>query len=229
MEEKQRKIEAFIFDMDGVIIDSEPIHSRVKMDTFRHFGLDFEESRLKDYMGGTSGLIFRDVVAESGREDLEPEMLIEYKHRHYLEVLEGGGIEPVPGARELIEALYEAGVPLGLATSSFPRVMNTVLDSFGLRQFFSSVISGGELKESKPNPEIYLLSAQRLGARPAGCWVLEDTKNGLLAAKRAGMRAIAFRNPHSGQQDLSLADRVVDALAEIEVGEFICGQFTSLS
>ena len=117
---------------------------------------------------------------------------------------------------ELIRRLYDKGLPLGLATSSWTKVMNTVLDTLGIRQYFKSIISGGELPESKPDPAIYLLSAQRLGTAPADCCVLEDTTNGLLAAKQAGMRAIAFRNPHSGQQDLTLADAVVDRLADVE-------------
>ena len=217
----EKKLQAFIFDMEGVIIDSEPIHSRVKMETFRHFGIDFDESRLSSYMGGTSGLIFKDVVAESGRTDITPEMLTAYKHKHYLEVLQSGGIDPVEGTRELIRALHEAGVPLGLATSSHPPVMNAILDNFEIRKYFTSVISGGELPESKPNPAIYLISAERLGAKPENCCVLEDTTNGILAAKRAGMYCIAFHNPHSGEQDLSLADRVVEKMAEIEVEELL--------
>lgn len=217
----EKKLQAFIFDMDGVIIDSEPIHSRVKMETFRHFGIDFDESRLSSYMGGTSGLIFKDVVAESGRTDITPEMLTAYKHKHYLEVLQSGGIDPVEGTRELIRALHEAGVPLGLATSSHPPVMNAILDNFEIRKYFTSVISGGELPESKPNPAIYLISAERLGAKPENCCVLEDTTNGILAAKRAGMYCLAFHNPHSGEQDLSLADRVVEKIAEIEVEELL--------
>lgn len=217
----EKKLQAFIFDMDGVIIDSEPIHSRVKMETFRHFGIDFDESRLSSYMGGTSGLIFKDVVAESGRTDITPEMLTAYKHKHYLEVLQSGGIDPVEGTGELIRALHEAGVPLGLATSSHPPVMNAILDNFEIRKYFTSVISGGELPESKPNPAIYLISAERLGAKPENCCVLEDTTNGILAAKRAGMYCIAFHNPHSGEQDLSLADRVVEKMAEIEVEELL--------
>ena len=217
----EKKLQAFIFDMDGVIIDSEPIHSRVKMETFRHFGIDFDESRLSSYMGGTSGLIFKDVVAESGRTDITPEMLTAYEHKHYLEVLQSGGIDPVEGTRELIRALHEAGVPLGLATSSHPPVMNAILDNFEIRKYFTSVISGGELPESKPNPAIYLISAERLGAKPENCCVLEDTTNGILAAKRAGMYCIAFHNLHSGEQDLSLADRVVEKIAEIEVEELL--------
>lgn len=211
------KPDAFIFDMDGVIIDSEPIHSRVKMDTFRHFGLAFEEPELVSYMGRTSGAIFGDVIARAGRTDITPEELTAYKHRHYLEILKSGKIEPVSGTVALIRSLHEAGVPLGLATSSWSEVMNTVLEQFGIRQYFSSVLSGGDLPASKPDPAIYRISAERLGAEPQHCMVLEDTASGVLAAKRAGMYCIAYRNPHSGNQDLSLADRVVEKIEEIRL------------
>ena len=213
----RKKPDAFIFDMDGVIIDSEPIHSRVKMDTFRHFGLPFAESELVRYMGRTSGEIFRDVIERAGRTDLVPEQLADYKHRHYLEILESGEITPVDGTAELIRSLHEAGIPLGLATSSWSKAADVVLDRFGIRQYFSSVLSGGDLPASKPDPAIYRITAQRLGARPEHCMVLEDTASGILAAKRAGMYCIAYRNPNSGNQDLSLADRVVEHIGDIRL------------
>ncbi|SFT83878.1 haloacid dehalogenase superfamily, subfamily IA, variant 3 with third motif having DD or ED/haloacid dehalogenase superfamily, subfamily IA, variant 1 with third motif having Dx(3-4)D or Dx(3-4)E [Selenomonas sp. GACV-9] len=215
----QNKAGAFIFDMDGVIIDSEPIHSRVKMDTFHHFGLEFNEADLIHYMGRTSGVIFGEVIAKAGRTDITPEQLTDYKHHHYLEVLRSGTIEPVKGTVELIRGLHEAGIPLALATSSWQVVMETVLDQFGIRQYFQSVLSGGELPKSKPDPAIYRISAERLGVEPGRCYVLEDTENGIQAAKAAGMYCIAFRNPHSGAQDLSLADRIVDDISEININE----------
>lgn len=208
---------AFIFDMDGVILDSEPIHSRVKMDTFHHFHLPFDEADLIHYMGRTSNEIFGEVIAKEGRRDLAVEDLVRYKHEHYLEVLQSGAIEPIEGAVDLIKRLYKEGIPLALATSSWDKVMETVLDAFKIRLYFRSVISGSTLPKSKPDPAIYLLSAERLGAAPASCMVLEDTTAGVLAAKRAGMYCIGFRSPHSGAQDLSLADTVVGHLSEVRV------------
>lgn len=208
---------AFIFDMDGVIIDSEPIHSRVKMDTFHHFGLPFEEADLIHYMGRTSNEIFGEVIAKEGRHDLQVKDLVRYKHEHYLEVLQSGTIEPIEGAVELIRHLYDEGIPLALATSSWERVMDTVLDAFKIRPYFQSVLSGSTLPKSKPDPAIYLLSAERLGVAPKDCFVLEDTAAGVLAAKRAGMHCIGFRSPHSGAQDLSLADTIVNHLSEVPV------------
>ena len=212
-----KQVKAVIFDMDGVIIDSEPIHSRVKMDTFAHFGIPFHEEDLARYMGRTSNAIFGETLAKEGRTDIKPEDMAAYKHAHYLEILQSGEIAPVKGSVELIKSLHEAGFPLALATSSNVRVMNTVLDAFGIRPYFSSILSGGELTESKPHPAIYLISAERLGVKPAECLVIEDTTNGIMAAKRAGMNCVAYRNPHSGNQDLSLADEIVDSLSEIEV------------
>ena len=206
---------AVIFDMDGVIIDSEPIHSRVKMDTFAHFGLEFAEADLERYMGRTSKAIFSDVLAASGRVDIKLSDIVAYKHQHYLEILRDGGIKPIAGTVELIQSLYESGIPLALASSSHDVVIDIVLEKFGISDCFSSVLSGGNLPASKPDPAIYRISAERLEIPPALCTVVEDTKNGVLAAKGAGMYCIGYRNPHSGSQDLSKADRIIEAMTEL--------------
>ena len=174
-------MEAFIFDMDGVIVDSEPLHSRVKLETFAHFGLPFDERDLARYMGRTSRDIFSDVLRRAGRSDLTAEALADYKHAHYLEVIERDGIETIPGSLALIGRLRAAGVPLALATSSWRRVVDTVLSALQLEDVFASVISGTELPASKPDPAIYEKSAEALGVSPAACVVLEDTAAGVLA------------------------------------------------
>lgn len=206
---------AFIFDMDGVIIDSELLHSRTKLDTCHHFGLSFDENDLIHYMGRTSDDMFAEVMAREHRDDLKLEDLVSYKREHYLSLILQGEAKPIPGALDLIRALYQAHIPLALATSSWQKVMDAVLDSFAIRPYFQSVLSGSTLPKSKPDPTIYLLSAERLGVSPQTCMVLEDTKSGVTAAKRADMYCIGFRSPHSGKQDLSLADRVVNKLTEI--------------
>ena len=212
-------MQAFIFDMDGVIIDSEPIHSRVKLDTLAHFGLHFATEDLVRYMGRTSQAFFTDVLRDAPRTDISVADVTAFKHAHYLEVLERGDIAPVAGSVELIHTLHAAGVPLGLATSSNRRVIQIVIKRFGLAGCFESVISGGDLPASKPDPEIYLRTASNLAQAPADCVVLEDTQNGVLAAKRAGMLCIGYRNPHSGQQDLSQADRIVEHVSDLRLAD----------
>lgn len=212
-------MEAFIFDMDGVIIDSEPLHSRVKMETFAHFGLPFDEGDLAQYMGRTSVDIFSDVLKKEHRTDVSVQEIVNYKHAHYLELAVGGALEAIPGSLELIARLRAAGVPLALATSSWRRVVDAILVQFDLTEAFASVISGSELPKSKPDPAIYRLSAEALGVDPRKCVVLEDTAAGVAAAKGAGMYCIGFRSPHSGVQDLSCADEIVDDLATIDVAK----------
>ena len=210
-------MKAFIFDMDGVIVDSEPLHSRVKMETFEHFGLHFDAGELAQYMGRTSADIFSDVLAREHRTDVTAEEIADYKHRRYLELVEEGALTPIDGSLDLIGRLQAAGVPLALATSSWRRVVDAILSDWQLEDVFTSVISGADLPKSKPDPAIYRLSAEALGAPPASCTVLEDTSAGVAAAKGAGMRCIGFRSPHSGVQDLSRADVIVDDLAAIDV------------
>ena len=210
-------MKAFIFDMDGVIVDSEPLHSRVKMEMFEHFGLHFDAGELAQYMGRTSADIFSDVLAREHRTDVTAEEIADYKHRRYLELVEEGALTPIDGSLDLIGRLQAAGVPLALATSSWRRVVDAILSDWQLEDVFTSVISGADLPKSKPDPAIYRLSAEALGAPPAACTVLEDTSAGVAAAKGAGMRCIGFRSPHSGVQDLSRADVIVDDLAAIDV------------
>ena len=163
--------------MDGVIVDSEPLHSRVKMETFKHFGLHFDAGELEQYMGRTSADIFSDVLAREHRTDVTAEEIADYKHHRYLELVEEGALAPIPGSLALIGRLQAAGVPLALATSSWRRVVETILRE----------------------------------------WQLEDTAAGVAAAKGAGMRCIGFRSPHSGAQNLSRADVIVDDLSAIDV------------
>lgn len=210
-------MKAFIFDMDGVIVDSEPLHSRVKMETFEHFGLHFDAGELEQYMGRTSADIFSDVLAREHRTDVTAEEIADYKHHRYLELVEEGALAPIPGSLALIGRLQAAGVPLALATSSWRRVVETILRDWQLEDTFASVISGADLPKSKPDPAIYRLSAEALDVSPAACTVLEDTAAGVAAAKGAGMRCIGFRSPHSGAQDLSRADVIVDDLSAIDV------------
>lgn len=210
-------MKAFLFDMDGVLIDSEPIHTRVKRETLEYYGLDAEID-FTAYMGRTSRALFSDAIGQAGRTDITPSMLADYKHARYLDILKNdNAIHPIEGARELLLRLSEAGVPMALASSSAQQVIDAVLEKFGFRHFFSSVLSGADLPASKPDPAVYRITAERLGQTPAGCVVLEDAASGIAAAKAAGMKCIAYRNPNSGNQDLSKADWVVDSLSEIDI------------
>ena len=208
---------AFIFDMDGVIIDSEPLHSKIKLLTLRHYGLDFDESGLSFYMGRKTKEFFEAVIARDGRSGLpDPDEMVDWKHAAYLKALDvDREIAPVKGIPELIAGLKERGFRLGLASSAGEVIIRAVLKRFALTDSFEVVISGAGLAKSKPDPAIYRLAAEGLGVRAEECIVLEDAASGVAAAKAAGMYCIAYRNPHSGIQDLAAADMRVEEIAEI--------------
>ena len=109
------------------------------------------------------------------------------------------------------------GYKIGLGSSSVRPMVNNVLTRFGIIEYFDALTTGDEVEHSKPDPTIYLLAAKKLGVNPADCTVVEDAASGVKAAKAAGMQCIAVRNPNSGQQDLSLADKIIDKYEEIHI------------
>lgn len=211
---------AFIFDMDGVIIDSEPLHAKIKRQTLRHYGFSVGDSDIVRYVGRTTKEFFRDAIAAVGRTDISASEMTDYKHAAYLEALQKNAeVQPVYGITELLEMLMGMDVKIGLASSASREVIEIVLARFGFRDKFDIVLSGTELPKSKPDPEIYLITAKSLAVEPEDCVVLEDSQSGIAAAKAAGMYCIAYRNPSSGPQDLSAADCVVDRINEINLSE----------
>jgi len=207
---------AFIFDMDGVIVDSEPLHTATKMETFHHFGISFEERRLEQYAGRTSKELFSDALADCPTA-LTWKDLADYKHRLYIDRLtHADDIVPIPGVVQLIARLHAKGNLLAVASSTGRNIIEMVLRRFGVRPYFTAVISGAELPRSKPDPAIYRKAADSLGIVPAHCTVIEDAAAGIAAAKAAGMTCIAYHNPNSGNQDLSHADWIAESFDMIE-------------
>ena len=155
---------AFIFDMDGVIVDSEPLHTATKMETFHHFGIPFEERRLEQYAGRTSKELFSDALADCPTA-LTWKELADYKHRLYIDRLtHAADIVPIPGVVQLIARLHAKGNLLAVASSTGRNIIEMVLRRFGVRPYFTAVISGAELPRSKPDPAIYRKAADSLGA-----------------------------------------------------------------
>lgn len=208
---------AFIFDMDGVIIDSEPLHFKVDMEVMEELDIPVTKEDLEQYVGMTNPEMWTRIRLKYG---LTPsvEDLIELLMGRKLAYLAASDDRPIEGIEELIHSLH-GRKRIGLASSS-PRVfIEAVLNKFGLLPYFDFVISGEEVGHGKPAPDIYLKTAEMLGAAPGQCIVLEDSRNGVTAAKAAGMTCIGFQNVNSGDQDLSKADRIVGSIRQIRLEE----------
>ena len=212
---------AFIFDMDGVIIDSEPIHARAKMATLREYGikLSAEEIGLDRYVGRSAKAFWEDMKIRFPETFTEAwQVMAGKKYEKYMNILNNdASIQAIKGIPELLQRLKENGCKIGLGSSSVRPMAINVLTRFGIIDYFDALATGDEVEHAKPDPAIYLLAAKRLGVQPANCTVVEDAASGIRAAKAAGMKCIAVKNPHSGQQDLSLADEIINKYEEIQL------------
>jgi len=204
---------AVIFDMDGVIVDSEPRHERAFMDVLREIGYGdnhgFDFSR---YVGLTDRELWSDFIARH-KPSHPMEALQAMKRERVLQILRQE--EPLfDGLVELIEKLVP-NYRLGLASGSEPLVVEEVLRIKSLRRFFSVVTTSSEVARGKPAPDIFLRAAQLLGVSPQDCWVIEDSKPGVAGGLAAGMKVIAITNTHPAAE-LSNATMIVKNYDQIE-------------
>ena len=212
-----------IFDMDGVIVDSEIIHQKCEREIFDILGVPVSQEQHSSMVGRTDEDMWSQ-ISDWYALPVSVEKAIRMKKSLYLQYLEDdGSMKTVPYVTELIEDLYRDGFLLALASSSSRIQIDHVLDKFRLRKFFNVIVSGDDVKEGKPHPGIFLKVTAILGINPESCIVIEDSENGVSAAKAANMKCIGFINPNSGRQDLSKADIIVDSfhgLSALKVSEF---------
>lgn len=217
-------LRAVIFDMDGVIIDSQPYHFAVEEKIFRELGVTVTEEESHSFVGMAGDLMWLYVKNKFGlRQSLQE--LVEYDNRiriDYFASLEK--VTPIPGIVDLLEELNRNNIKIALASSSSVEVIEIFISKSGLKQYFQQIISGDFVGQGKPAPDIFIHTAQALQEAAADCVVIEDSANGVKAAKLAGMKCIGFCNANSGDQDLSLADMVIDDFRKVnlEIFESLC-------
>ena len=207
-------IDAVVFDLDGVLLDSEQIWDEVREQLVKERGGRWHDRAQTEMMGMSSVEWTRYMHDELGVPDSPEEISAEVVRR--LEERYRRELPLIDGAREAVERLAERW-PLGLASSSNREVIDLVLELSGLAKSFRVTVSSEEVPRGKPAPDVYLEAARGLGVPPENCAAVEDSRNGIRAAKAAGMRVIAIPNPHfpPGQEALELADVTLGSLAEL--------------
>ena len=212
-------LQAVIFDMDGVLYDSEPIHFALEQDLFRELGLSIGEAEHHGFVGTTSREMWTRLRDRYGLSS-SVEELVRTEQARYLARLElSQDVHPVDGILPLVESLAERDIALAVASSAPMEQIELITRRFGIRERFAALVSGSGLPRSKPHPDVFLEAAGRLDVPPGACVVIEDAANGVEAARRAGMACVGFRNPGSGNQDLGGADLVVDDMALLSPGK----------
>ena len=209
-------LQAVIFDMDGVLIDSEPLHCQATNDIlFPLLGHTLPLENFKRFCGSKVTYVWETLCAELPLKQ-PPLVLAEKKTTRYLELLQTRtDLAPIPGVTKLLSELRSQGMRLAVASSSPLSVVEVSLKAIGITDLFDAIVSGDHIINGKPAPDIFLYAAGRLNTPPANCLVVEDAANGVRAAKAASIRCAAYINPHSGNQDLSPADLRFHAYSEI--------------
>jgi HAD superfamily hydrolase (TIGR01509 family) len=207
-------IDAVVFDLDGVIVDSEHVWDEVRRQLAEERGGRWNNRASRDMMGMSSvewSQYMHDVI---GLEESPEEINNEVVRR--LEGIYRERLPLIPGAVDAVRALA-ARWPLGLASSSNRELIDLVLEVSSLDRYFRVTVSSEEVPRGKPAPDVYLAAAQRLGAAPERCAAVEDSEKGILSGKAAGMRVIAIPNPHfpPAAEALGEADVVLDSIAEL--------------
>jgi len=209
-------IEAVVFDLDGVLLDSEEIWDRAREGLARERGGRWHNRAQRDMMGMSSTEWSRYMADVIGLPEPPEEINREVVHR--LTELYREELPAISGAREAVERLA-ARWPLGLASSSNRELIDLALELLGVEHLFTATVSSEEVARGKPAPDVYLEAARRLGVDPTTAAAVEDSHNGILSAKAAGMRVIAIPNAHfpPDEDAVAAADVVLDSLAELTV------------
>jgi HAD superfamily hydrolase (TIGR01509 family) len=207
-------IDGVVFDLDGVLVDTEQLWDEVREQLARERGGEWSDRAQADMMGMSSpewSRYMHDVVGLPEPPDLIADEVVRRMEARYRERL-----RLVPGARETVERLA-AHWPLGLASSSNRPLIDLALELGGLARFFAVTVSSEEVGRGKPAPDVYLEAVRRLGVEPLHAAAVEDSGNGIRSAHGAGMRVVVIPNAHfpPGEEPLGLADVVVDSLDEL--------------
>jgi beta-phosphoglucomutase-like phosphatase (HAD superfamily) len=209
-------LRAVIFDMDGVLVDSEPYHHQAETRIFADLGISVPDEERRTFVG-MSGRKMWEIIRERHAPRLSVEELLSFDRGQRLSFFSTiGTIRPIPGVTRLLGDLRAHNMKIGLASSSIMDLIRLITGAAGIGNYFDILVSGEEVEHGKPAPDIFMRAAMLLGVGTRECVVIEDSENGVRAAKAAGIACVGFNNPGFRSQDLSMADLVVDDFARLD-------------
>ncbi len=208
-------IKTVIFDMDGVLVNSEPLHHEVSLVQFKELNIEVSSEIFATFTGNSNKMIYQK-IKDRFQLNHEIEDLIAAKNKLFIEAFDKKeDLYLMPGVKDLIIDLYDNGMQLVVASSSEMEIIDKVFERFDLNRYFTHKVSGNDFPESKPNPAIFIKAAELAQTPVENCIVIEDSTNGIKAAKAAGIYCIAYKSEGVDSQDQSLADRVINDYKEL--------------
>jgi len=228
MSDGARVVSAVLFDLDGTLIDSEPAYYDSERDFLARYGIDYDDGLKHAFIGRGAVEMLKELerlFPEGPLSALPFEERVRLKDEAYLAIAPRR-VRPFPGSLGLARTLSERGVALAIASGSTLPVIHAMVDCLGLAGLFPIIVSAAEVPRGKPEPDVFLEAASRLGARPERCLVIEDSRYGVAAALAAGMACVALPAPGSpAPEDFAAADIVVEGGAQALEPARVLGAF----
>jgi beta-phosphoglucomutase-like phosphatase (HAD superfamily) len=209
-------LKAVLFDMDGVIVDTEPLHCKAYYKMFEAVNINVSDEMYESFTGQSTVSICKQLCNHFNLTET-PEILVALKRKFFKGLFTNdSSLTLIDGVLELIRDYHTNGLTLVLASSASMMTINNVFTRFNLDQYFVAKLSGADLKASKPHPEIFEKAAQTSGYSINECLVIEDSTNGIAAAKAANMVCVGFKSPNSKNQVYDNADMSINSFKEIK-------------
>ena len=209
-------IKTVIFDMDGVIVDTEPVHKYAYYQHFNELGIEVSEQLYASFTGNSTRNVFQKIKDTFNLEHDVEELILRKRHLFNEAFDTKPDLELIEGVHDLIKNLHGNGMQLILASSASKSTINRVFTRFDLYPYFTHTVSGEDFPKSKPDPAIFLHAASLSVFPKEHCIVIEDSTNGVQAAKSADIFCIGYHSDNSKHQDLSLADHIIHDFSEID-------------